>query len=256
MHQVQLGGMIIAVLITIGLCLGSFLNALAWRFERQESIVHGRSHCPQCQKKLRWFELVPVLSFLWLWGRCRNCRQVISWRYPLVEIGTMSALLSLYFKFEFSQMFYVGLIAIVCLVPISLVDGYAKVIPDKISLGGIVAILLAQIWFGADVFKIGLAMAVGAGFFGWQYVLSRGRWIGAGDIGLGALMGAILGWPHVIVALALAYLGGAIVGVVLVLSKKVSASTSLPFAPFLSVATLVTIFYGAWIISFFQQLAK
>lgn len=248
--------MITVILIITGLCLGSFLNALAWRVGHQESIVHGRSRCPQCQKQLRWFDLIPVLSFGWLRGRCRDCQASISWRYPLVELGTMGAILWLHVNFGFTSMFYLGLMAVLWLVPIGLVDGYHKIIPDKIILSGIIIILATQIWFGTDIYKLILAMAVGAGFFLWQYILSRGRWIGAGDIGLGALMGVILGWPNIVVALALAYLGGALVGVGLVVSKKMTQTASLPFAPFLSVATFVTILYGAKIISVFQQLSR
>ena len=246
----------IILIIVLGLCFGSFLNALVWRVGHSESIVRGRSKCPHCEKAIVWYDLVPMLSFIWLRGMCRNCRQVISWQYPLVELVTSVALVLLYAVFGLSNEFFVAALTTLFLIPIFLTDLRYKIIPDRIVVLGIIIILAVQIWAGAGVTNLLAAIAIGVGFFAWQYILSRGQWIGAGDIGLGALMGVTLGWPNILVALTTAYLGGAIVGIALMGLKKTVAATQLPFAPFLTTATFFTILYGKNIITFFQQFTR
>lgn len=235
------------VIILGGLIVGSFFNALVFRIGHNESIVHGRSKCPHCEKTIAWYDLVPVLSFLWLHGKCRNCQHAISWQYPLVEVGTVLALMCLYLHFGLSNQFWIAGLATLFLIPIFLTDLRYHVIPDRIVIPGIIIVVVVHIWFGADVLNIFMAMVVGAGFFLWQYILSRGRWIGAGDIGLGALMGAVLGWPNILIALALAYLAGALIGIGLMIFKKITVAGRLPFAPFLATATFITILYGEYI---------
>ena len=245
--------MFLIILILASICVGSFFNALVWRIGHNESITQGRSKCPHCQRQIAWYDLVPVLNFVWLCGKCRRCHQSISWQYPLVELGTVLVLVWLYLHFGLSNQFWVAALATLFLIPIFLTDLRYRIIPDRIVVPGIVIITAMQIWFGADVINIFIAMVVGAGFFLWQYILSRGRWIGAGDIGLGALMGVILGWPHILIAFALAYLSGAAVGITMMFFKQKTSAFQLPFAPFLVSATFITFIFGQAIQQFFGR---
>ncbi len=252
---VQYARMIFAFIILIGLCLGSFLNALAYRVGTNQSIVPGRSKCPCCGVTIAWRDLIPVISFLLLRARCRNCRQPISWQYPLVELITATALVVLYLRFDLTPEFVVAAVTTLFLIPIFLTDWRYYIIPDSLSIPGLIMVTGLQLWFGASLKSLALGVFVGAGFFAWQYILSRGRWIGAGDIRVGALMGAALGLSRTLVALFLAYIGGAIVALILIARGQKQPSSRLPFGTFLTIATFVALLCGAQIAVTYHHLA-
>lgn len=253
---VQCVHMIAAFIGILGLCLGSFLNALAYRLGTNQSIIRGRSQCPQCKTAIAWYDLIPVLSFLWLRAKCRHCHTSISWQYPLVEIVTAVALVSLYVRFSLTPEFWLAAATTIFLIPIFLTDWRYYLIPDSLSVSGLVVVTGFQLWFGTGVKSLVFGVLVGAGFFAWQYVLSRGRWIGAGDIRLGALMGAALGVSRTLVALFLAYIGGALVALILIARGQKRAGSHLPFGAFLVVATFVALLYGAEIATAYRHLAN
>lgn len=247
--------MILAFITLFGLCLGSFFNALAYRIGTKQSIAHGRSKCPHCETTIAWRDLVPVLSFLLLRARCRNCHQAISWQYPLVELATAAALVALYVRFGLTPEFWVAAVVTLFLVPIFLTDWRYYLIPDSLSVTGLVAVFGLQLWFGVSLQSLLWGILVGAGFFAWQYILSRGRWIGAGDIRLGALMGTALGLSRTLVALFLAYISGAIVALVFIARRQKQADSRLPFGTFLVVATFVTLLFGFEMAAWYKHLA-
>lgn len=236
----------------LGLLIGSFLNVVILR-TRAGKGLGGRSQCPGCKAMIRWFDNIPVLSFLWLRGKCRRCRKPISIQYPLVE--ATSALL-------FMAVAAVRLgdgsgttteLALTvardwCLSAILLVIFVYDVrwyeIPDRFSLSGIAIALAFNLILGFPWQGLAIGVAVGAGFFFIQYVVSRGRWIGSGDIRLGALMGALLGWPLVIVALFIAYIGGSIIALALLAARRAQWQTALPFGAFLAPATWIALLWG------------
>lgn len=231
-------------LILFGLILGSFFNAWALRTVKNESIIKGRSKCSACNHQLSWCDLVPVISFVFLKGRCQYCHQSISWQYPAVELVTAILFLGLYVKFGLSFNFFFTALTTSFLLLIFLTDARAYVIPDKFSWSGIIIILMMQIWRHADLGNLSLAALIGGGFFLLQYVISRGRWIGAGDIGLGVLMGIILGFPLILIALALAYIGGTILVLLLIVLGKKPVNSQIPFGAYLAVATFITLIWG------------
>lgn len=253
---VQCAHMIAVFIGIIGLCLGSFFNALAYRIGTNQSIVRGRSQCPQCKNTIAWYDLIPVLSFLWLRAKCRTCRQPISWQYPVVEMVTAAVLLGLYVRFSVTSEFWLAAATMLFLIPVFLTDWRYYLIPDSVSVTGLVVVAGLQLWFGASVKSLLFGVLVGAGFFAWQYVLSRGRWIGAGDIRLGALMGAALGVSRTLVALFLAYIGGAVVALILIARGQKKAGSHLPFGTFLVAATFVALLYGAEIAAAYRHLAN
>lgn len=240
----------------LGTILGSFLNALIWRTRVEKSIITGRSACPSCNSQLRVFELIPIFSFLLQRGRCRHCLEHISWQYPLVELSTGLLFVMSYTVFQpdmIAVLFAWFLVFVLTF--IFVYDLQYQLILDRISLPAIaIAFVYHSIRTPGDWWIYLLGIAIGGGFFLLQFVLSKGTWIGGGDIRLGALMGAILGWQLVLVALMLAYVVGAIVSVLLVAMKKKTMASTTPFGTYLAGATLVVLFWGSSILDWYLGL--
>jgi len=282
---------LIYILIFIfGLCIGSFLNVVILRLRTGEEFVKGRSHCPQCGHVLKWYENVPLLSFIILRGKCSACQQKISWQYPIVEFVTgILFLISFIIVFSFDQpslasffsnewvggininiysitllLYY--FITISFLILIFVFDLKYYLIPDKITLPAIITLLIFQAvllilknnsnysllitHYSLFIFS---AIII-SGFFWLQYILSRGKWIGGGDIRLGFLMGLILGWPLGLVALSLAYILGAIAALPLLVLRKKTMKSEVPFGVFLTTATFIAMFWGNKILDWYLSL--
>lgn len=278
--------------LIFGSVLGSFLNCLAWRLYHGEGLWN-RSHCPKCSHKISWYDNVPILSFLILAGSCRHCNQRISLQYPMAELAVSVLFgLAFYLRLGFlddltfmqtiSSFNYLSLsllrdwLVISFLAAIFIMDFKWYVVADEISLTGVVTVFATNLALGlawpalASDFhwtKLLLGLAIGAGVFAIQYVLSRGTWVGSGDIRIGALMGVALGWPNTLVGLFLAYLIGAIAAIFLVVTGKKKFSLKhlvkpdsdntemiLPFGPFLALGTVIAMFYGAPLITWYQNL--
>ena len=248
----------------LGLVVGSFLNVVILRLKNGEKIINSRSHCPHCDQILAAKDLIPLVSFLITRGRCRYCRHKISWQYPLVEFFTgWLFLLATYNLFGVlgpamamysSELFWRwirDLFFVAVLVIIFVYDLRWYLILDKVTWPAIIVALAFNWWLGFNLKNLLLAAAVGLVFFGLQLVVSRGQWIGGGDLRLGVLMGAMLGWPAIIVALFFAYILGAGVAIILVALKKKQFRSAVPFGTFLSLGTLITILWGNQIISWY-----
>lgn len=239
----------------LGLIFGSFLNALIWRLYHKKSIVQGRSQCPHCQHKLGFWDLIPLASFIFLQGRCRYCHAKISWQYPAVELASALGFLligqmplGLTEKVWLGGLFFLSLLIFVY-------DLKYLLIPD-------VAIILGVVWIAGYVLLLnrgqmissliaGLAASL---FFFALYSLSQGRWLGGGDVKLGFLMGLFLGWPNILLALLLAYILGAIIGLGLLIFKKATLKSQVPFGPFLIAATVLVYVYGQEIVGRYTTL--
>jgi leader peptidase (prepilin peptidase)/N-methyltransferase len=257
-----------------GLIIGSFLNVVICRLKTKEEIFLSRSRCPHCQKNLKWFDLIPILSFLSTFGKCRYCGKKISWQYPLVEIIT-GGLFILIFNFQFSifneitifnfqTLNFSLLLFIVCsLIIIFVYDLKHYIIPDKIVFPAIIAAFfyklfemfgnwnLRFIWdlgFGIWDFQILLyaifSAIVASSFFFAIILISKGEWMGFGDVKLAFLMGLILGWPDILFALFLAFVLGAAIGLILIGLKIKSIKSQIPFGPFLAAATIIMTLWG------------
>jgi len=234
-------------LFLFGLVVGSFLNVVISRFPTKESILKNRSHCPFCQKKLTWFELVPILSFIIQRGKCRHCGKKISWQYPLVEFFT-----GLIFLLIFIYKLPVFYFLIACfLIILFLYDLKHYLVPDKIVYPAIIITFIYRLF---EDFNYLLAALIGGAFFLAIVLISRGRWMGMGDVKIGFLMGLILGLSYLFTALFLAFLSGAIISVILIILKKKTLQSEIPFAPFLIGATFITIFWGDILINWYLNL--
>ncbi len=238
--------------VLVGLCVGSFLNALIYRQHKGQSIIKGRSACPQCQHVLGWADLVPVLSFMFLAGKCHYCSKKISWQYPIVEIILGLAFFFIFYHYGLTWQALFYCLNVVFLVLIGVYDWLHKEIPDRFSLPAIVIALFGSLLvFKLSWLTILMGGLVGFGFFGLQFLLSRGKWIGGGDLRLGLLMGVMLGWGQLLVALFLAYIIGSIVGLYLLARKKHRMKSQIAFGPFLAIGTLIALFWGQEIINWY-----
>lgn len=249
-------------LCIIGLSVGSFLNAHEWRLAQGIALWKGRSMCPSCRQTIIARDLIPVFSFLWLQRKCRHCHVQISWQYPLVE---------LWMGISFTSIAYVHLKNGVFITPevirdasivfiltfLFVYDLKYQELPDIITLPSIIIIGTASYFMRWHTWQsLLIGAGVGAGVFLFQYIVSKGKWIGGGDIRLGALMGVILGWPAILVALFLAYVGGSIISVPLLLLKKTTWKSQLPFGTFLTVATLMSMIWGERIVTWYLGLIR
>jgi prepilin signal peptidase PulO-like enzyme (type II secretory pathway) len=257
---------LISVLIfIIGLCIGSFLNALIYRLETSKKICFGRSICIYCKKTLSWKELFPLLSFIIQKGKCKDCKKKISWQYPLVELVTgFLFLYSFFYVFSFQLLYDNWLLAIsnlliywfiiAVLIVVFVYDLKHKLILDKVMIPGIIIVFVLQLFLGVLLLNLLLAGLIGGGFFLIQFLLSKGKWIGGGDIRLGVFMGFVLSWPNILVGLFIAYFIGAFASVILILSKKKGLKSQVPFGPFLAVGTLVSMFLGSQLVEWYLRL--
>ncbi len=247
-----------------GLIIGSFLNCVAWRLHENSTIL-GRSYCRACHALIRWFDNVPLLSFLALRGRCRNCRSSISWQYPAVEAVTalLFALAAWHISLGFGPMenwewpAYVyllrNLIFISALILTFLTDIRHYEIYDIAVLPAVVLVVALNLILGESWLGMLISGTIGGGFFLLQYIISRGRWIGSGDSRLGLLLGLGLGWPLVLPAIFIAYLIGAVTGVGLLTAGKKEWGSKLPLGTFLAVAGIITLFYGQSLLDWYLR---
>mgnify|MGYP001561748365 CR=1 FL=1 len=249
----------IFLVFVFGLVIGSFLNVVICRLAEGGSIVLDRSRCPKCARALSWYELVPLVSFAIQRARCRACGEKISWQYPLVEL--MTAFLFA-FIYNFLPAHYYGWeLAYLCAVWASLLvifvfDLKHYIIPNKVlyPLIGIVAVH-ALFGDGFMVAPYAIVSALGAsGFFLALYLISRGKWIGFGDVKFGIFMGLFLGFPLIVVAFFFSYFIGAVVGGALLIRHAKSLQSEIPFGPFLVLGTFIAYFYGSNIIQWYLNI--
>ena len=247
-------------LFVLGTVFGSFIHALVSRTHERKSIVWARSMCPQCKKLIRWYDNIPLVSFFLLRGKCRSCRAKISFDYPMVEFvgGLCLSFLGVFYSLAevgAPPMFFRDAVILFLLMAIFLYDFHYGEILDRFSTIPAAMLFFASLGIGWQTPRsLGLGILTGAGFFLFQLIVSRGRWIGGGDVRLGAFMGVILGWPKILVALFLAYCLGAVVSIATIAAKKKKFSDATPFGTYLTVATAVTMFFGdailGWYLSF------
>ena len=263
-----------------GLAVGSFLNCVIYRLETGGNFFRGRSFCPKCKHILSWPDLIPLFSFFLLKGKCRYCQQKISLQYPLVELATGILFVLTAYNLQLTiynlkDLFVVSYLLLVvnCLLVIFVYDLKHYIIPDKIIYPAIAVAFLYQIisnfqWVAGGWRLISITnfqflitnfyhpflSAVGAAlFFLFIVLISRGKWMGVGDIKLAFLMGLVLGFPNILVALFSAFLLGAIIGIGLIISGKKTLKSEVPFGPFLVTGTFIALFWGQEIINWYAK---
>ena len=240
--------------LVYGLVGGSFINALLWRIPKNKNITFDRSECIKCGHKLGFLDLIPVLSFIFLLGKCRYCGKKISWQYPLIEIVSGLGLYFLALKFnglEFAWLAGIFLLSVFI---------FVYDLKNLIILNGSVFIGVLWVSLGLWFFKINnfenniLTAFVIFSFFFCLYFFSKGRWVGGGDAKLGLLLGLWLGWPMGLVGLLFAYILGSIVGIPLLIFRLVSLKSKIPFGPFLIIGAWIAFLWGQKIIEWYTNI--
>lgn len=252
----------------LGAVVGSFLNVCICRLPEDKSVVSPPSACPRCGNGIRWYDNIPIVSFLLLRARCRFCGEPISWRYPLVEALNGFLTLLLFLKFGPSFTFLGMFVLCSALVAITFIDLDHQIIPDCISLPGIPLGFAASFVIG-DLYRVGarlgwlnslLGILIGGGsllLVAWSYEKLTGKeGMGGGDIKLLAMMGAFLGWRSVPFIIFAASLVGSVIGISTMVIKKSDAKLAIPFGPFLAFGALLYIFCGRLLITWYLAIGR
>ncbi len=251
--------MLLATFATIlGAIVGSFLNVVIHRYPREESIVVPPSHCPRCDARIRWYDNIPLLSFAVLMGRCRACRERISWRYPLVELANALFYLAI-FLHTGPQIAFVFLAAIVSMiVALIYIDAEIQILPDAIDVPGIVVglaigtlglarsapmLMLSESWLESAI-GAAAGAAIVALIIGAYWMIRRVEGMGWGDAKMLAMIGALVGWRAVLGVLLVGSITGALIGVPLALRSREGMQLAVPFGVFLGFGALVVLFFG------------
>lgn len=237
------------LVFVFGAAVGSFLNVCIYRLPAKTSIVKPSSRCPNCGHPIRYRDNLPIISFILLGGKCRDCKSRISLRYPLVELITAALALILFIKFNLSLTFLVFFVFTAVLIVITFIDLDHQIIPDILTLPGIPLFFLAAVfivkvpWLEA---LIGLLVGGGVLFIiAFVYeLISKREGMGGGDIKLLAMIGGFLGWKSLVFILLFSSLTGAIIGIAVMTIKKQDMKYAIPFGPFLSAAAIAYIFWG------------
>jgi leader peptidase (prepilin peptidase) / N-methyltransferase len=230
-----------------GLAVGSFCNVCIYRLPREESIVFPSSHCVSCQNPIAWRDNVPILGYLTLLGKCRNCSSRISIIYPMVELITGILVAGVYLNFGLSWETIIFSIVVPTLVVITIIDWEHQIIPDVITLPGILFGFAAGSHMNGFLPSL-IGFLIGGGLFYLIAIFSGGKGMGGGDIKYMAAVGALLAWKNTLLIIFSASLLGTIYGLPLILLGEKGRKSKVPFGPFLAGATLIAIFSGDQII--------
>ena len=274
------------VSLIFGSVVGSFLNVCIHRLPREESIVFPGSHCPHCRKSLLWFENIPLLSYILLKGKCRYCRQAISFRYFIVESLTAVLFLSVFLKFGFGIELFIYLIFVSCLIIATFTDFSHRIIPDAITCPALIlGLILSTVypntqrmfsvwnrnsfshWEGFLSSLIGIAAGglflYALGIFGEKAVnlfgkkalkkevAGKGGVMGGGDMKLLAMIGAFLGWQLVVLTIFLSAVSGSIVGIIVKLQK---GESYIPYGPYLALGAVISLLEGEKLIDWYLHI--
>jgi len=251
MAMTDLAGIVVFVL---GAVVGSFLNVCIWRIPQGLSIVFPASSCPRCGHSIRFYDNIPLVSYLLLRGRCRSCGERISLRYPIVEGLTALMALLLFWKFGLTLKFAAAFLFVSALILVAFIDIDHQIIPDVISLPGIpICFLLSVFLMELPFMEALLGLVLGGGSLYLIAVLyelaTKREGMGGGDIKLLAMMGAFLGWKSLLFILLVSSLAGAVVGISVMWAKGGDMKYAVPFGPFLSIAATAYLFVGDYAVN-------
>jgi len=239
----------------LGAAVGSFLNVLIFRVPEGQSIVFPSSHCPKCGHAIRFYDNIPIVSYIILRAKCRDCGEKISIQYPIVEGITALLSLLLFLKFGLSLKYFSCFLFTAALIAITFIDLRLQIIPDVISLPGIPVFFLCAVFFmGLTVWESVLGILIGGGslfLIAFVYeIITKREGMGGGDIKLLAMLGAFLGWKSLLFILFASSLLGAVVGVTVMIIKGQDMKYAVPFGPFLSAAAVLYIFFGGAVMDY------
>jgi len=249
------------IVFAAGLCIGSFLNVCIYRIPESRSIVTPPSSCPSCGYRIRYYDNIPVISYLFLLGKCRQCGVRISPRYPLVELLTGFFALAVYFRFGLSLQALAYFAFIATLIVITFIDIDHRIIPNAISLPGIPIFFAASFavpsltWLDAL-----LGILIGGGILyavAWTYLFfTKREGMGGGDIKLLAMMGGMIGWKGVFFTIFVSSAIGTVTGLAIMAATRKNMKLAVPFGPFLALGAVIYIFFGQELILWYFRLMR
>ena len=250
---------LILLVLTYGLLIGSFLNVLIYRIPRDESIAFPGSHCPVCSHKLAWYDNVPLFSYLSLKGECRYCKTSISLQYPLIESLNAIIYIFLYFRFGFSPIFVFYALVSSALIAIAIIDLKELIIPDSL----VISIIALTVFYKAinyfvysvspDILDSIFGLLAAGGLF-LAIVIFSGGGMGGGDVTLIGALGFVLGLKNIFLVIFLSFLYGATISIFLLATKLKTRKDPIPFGPFIILGFFTTIFVGDSLINWYINL--
>jgi leader peptidase (prepilin peptidase)/N-methyltransferase len=246
---------VLVLAAALGLCVGSFLNVVIYRLPRGQSLSRPPSRCPKCENRLAWFENIPILSWLMLRGRCRRCGERISIQYPIVEVVTAVAAVVVVLTTPPGVLLASRLVLTAILIALFAIDLELQILPNRITLPGIAIGFIFSLFGPPGPISSGLGILIGGGVLyaiaAVYFLIRREEGMGMGDVKMLAMVGAFLGWRAVILTLILSSFVGAIVGLVLMTSKKEGLAYAMPFGTFLALAAFVSMLYGDALVNWY-----
>ena len=247
------------IIFTIGLVIGSFSNVCIYRIPRNESLVWPGSHCPKCSKQIKFYDNIPLISYIILKGKCRNCGEPIPLQYPIVELATGLFYLALYLFYGLQLIALVYMMLCSVLIIISFIDLKVEIIPDTISLPFIViGFVLSFFLRNINPLDSMLGIITGGGslllvaIFGSK--LFKKEAMGGGDIKLAAMIGAFFGWKLTLLSLFLSFFLGSIIGIIVLAASKDKSNNIIPFGPFIALGAMISMFWGNAIIHWYLMI--
>lgn len=243
-----------------GLCAGSFLNVCIYRIPQSKSLIKPGSFCPQCKTPIRFYDNIPLVSYIILGGKCRKCKTHISIRYPLIEMANGLLWMFCYMKFNMSAPSFIYPLFLSTLLTITFIDIDHRIIPDKISLPGIpvffiCALFIPEIGYKNSLFGIllggGSLLLVAEGYS----LITKQEGMGGGDIKLLAMIGAMIGWKGVFFTIFAASATGTVIGIAVMLATKNNMKLAVPFGPFLAFGAAAYVFFGEELINWYFSIS-
>jgi len=251
---------IIGIVFFYGICIGSFLNVCIFRIPASQSIVKPPSSCPKCRNKIKFYDNIPIFSYLILMGKCRYCQEKISIRYPLIELITGIIAILTYLSFGLTYTSLVYFIFMSTLLTVSMIDIDHQIIPDVISLPGIPVFFIAALFIpeitvvdsiigiiagGGSLYLVGLT----------YYLIKKTEGMGGGDIKLLAMIGGLIGWKGILFTVFAGSLAGSVIGfIIMATTRYMNMKLKIPFGPFLSLGAILYLFFGDLLINWYFHL--
>jgi len=232
------------IIIILGLIIGSFLNVVIYRLPLKKSIIFPSSHCPNCETKLKYYDLIPVFSFIFSKGRCRYCEEKIPIQYPIVELLTGLLFLLAFLNYGLASEFIIFIILISSLIVVSFIDIKYQIIPNEITFSFIPFGLIFSLVFNHISFVnslLGLVIPAGLLLL-IAFIYKKG--MGIGDVKLIGMIGVFIGWQYALISIFIGALFGSIYGIYMMVSGKMTRETRIPFGPFISLGAVIMILYG------------
>jgi len=245
--------MIIFIFI-LGLIGGSFLNVVIYRLPLKKSIIFPSSHCPYCETKLKYYDLIPVLSYIINKGKCRYCGEKISFQYPIVELLTGLLFLLTFLNYDLTSEFIIFIFLISVLIVVSFIDIKYQIIPNEITFTFIPIGLILSLFFNHIKFLdslLGLLIPAGILLL-IAFIYKKG--MGIGDVKLIGMIGVFIGWEYALISIFIGALFGSIYGIYMMVTVNITRKTRIPFGPFISLGAVIMILYGSLLIDWYLGL--